>query len=439
MSLDQGRCSGEIDPKGNAMTHKTASGPEPLRDRIAALLSGAAVLLAVLAWPFIGNLAAYLSLGAFLPAVLIGFRLADCRRLISSSWIWLFLTGFALLSGSFVLQPDQASIASIGDFAIFAVAPAIGLAVAPLARTRFALNHLAFLGLVAAVLAAAIGAYGLAQGLNRVTAPNLSPIHFADFAMILGFMGLGLTLTAGSRWRWLALAGPVLGVVASVAAGTRSALLVGCALAALYALFLMQRFALPLWQKIALPVFMVAVVILVFYLAHLAGHTRAFEAVHAIWGALTGDLTGDSSTAYRIDMLRAGWRAFLDQPLVGHGWHQQLQAAMPYLPEDALRGYAREEWGYIHNEPLSLAVAAGLPGVLAYCLFFAAPFAALGARPVAAVSPLATFLATSFAVGLVISGMTDVLFMVEITKVLLVLVAACLFWLKEAPERHANG
>jgi O-antigen ligase len=421
------------------MTLTTASAREPLRDRIAALFAGLAVLCAVLLWPLMGNLAAYIALFLFLPAVLIGFRPSDLCRLMKSSWVWLLWAGFALLSCTFLFQPGRASLSSIGDFAVFAVAPAIGLAVAPLGRAWLTLDRFAVLCLAAAVLAGLVGAYGLTLGMRRVTAPNLSPIHFADLAVILGFMGMGVTLVFRSRWRWLALAGPVLGLAASVAAGTRSAVVVGCALAALYAVFFIQQRAMPLWQKLVLPAVLMALVVAIFYLAHLAGYTRAFDALHAIWGTITGDLSGDASTANRIEMFRAGWLAFLDRPLVGHGWHLQLQAAMPYLSEAAQRVYARQEWGYIHNEPLSLAVAAGIPGVIAYCLLIAAPFAALAGQPSGPGRSLATFLAATFVAGLMISGMTDVLFMVELPKLLLVLVAACMFWLKGAREHAANG
>lgn len=421
------------------MTVTPASAPQPLRDRIAALFAGLGLLSAILLWPVIGNAAAYLSLFLFLPAAIVGLRPDDVRRLMSASWVWLFWAGFGLLCLAFLLQPGGTGVSSIGDFAIFAVAPVIGLAMAPLGRTTLTLDRFAMLCLCATLVACAVGMYGLSQGARRVTAPNLSPIHFANIAVILGFMGLGVTLVGSSRWRWLALAAAPLGLAASVAAGTRSAVIVGCALAALYAFFLVQRHALALWQKIVLPIVLSALVVGAFYVAHLAGYTRAFDALRAIWGTFTGDLSGDTSTAYRIEMYRSGWQAFLDRPWVGHGWHQQIEAAIPYLSEAALRGYERQQWGYIHNEPLSLAVAAGIPGFIAYFLFMAAPFAAMARTPEGPHRSLAGFLACIFVSGLVVSGMTDVLFMVELPKLLLVVVSACLFLLPWKSERTANG
>lgn len=401
----------------------------PLRDRIAAFMSGGALLAGLWLWPFIGNVAAYAALALALPAAIIGWRNRDLMRVLSARWSWALLLGFALMAAAFILQPGQASLPSIGDFLIFGLAPLIVLGLAPLGRAGFSLTHLVVACLITAVLAACVGLYGMANGIGRVTAPSLSPIHFADLAIMFGFMGLGITLVRGSPWRWLAIAGPLLGLVAAIAAGTRAALIIGCALAALYSLFWLRKRRIPLWLKLLAPLAMGGAVVLALYLAHLAGQSRPFAALQAIWGTLSGDLGGDRSTGYRLEMYRAGWLAFLDSPLVGHGWHEQLAAAMPYLSEFGRAGYQAQAWSYIHSDPLSLAVAAGIPGLIAYWLFIAAPILAAVENHGRGDQVLRLYLALTFCVGLVVSGATDVLFMVEMPKVLLVLIAGTLFWL----------
>lgn len=387
------------------------------------------VISAFLLWPVVGNTAAYIAVLMALPACLAGWRHSYWINLLHSPPLWASWCGFLLLAVAFILQPGQPSIASIGDFLPFALMPVFALAISPLHRVRFKLDHFAVLCMVAAALAAVVGLIGLMQGEIRATAPEFSPIHFATLAVTLGFMSLALTLTSSkSPLRWLALAGPLCGLLAALASGTRAALLIGCALALLYGCMWVQRRSIPLWTKVIFPFAMAGIVLLAVYLASLAGVSRPLDALRATLGVLTGDLGSDTSTAYRVEMFRGGLRAFLDAPLFGHGWHNQLQAAMPYLSQMAREGYSAEGWGYIHNDPLSLSVAAGIPGLLAYFLFMATPLLAAFARRDAVAWDVRLYLALSFTVGLFVSGAMDVLFMVEIPKVSLMLVAGILLF-----------
>lgn len=77
----------------------------------------------------------------------------------------------------------------------------------------------------------------------------------------------------------------------------------------------------------------------------------------------------DESVNLRLAMLRAGWRAFLDSPVVGHGGQNRFQAARPYLPTDF------EEFSHLHNDFLTHAVAGGIPAVLLLLLLLFYPVA----------------------------------------------------------------
>ncbi|WP_084587695.1 O-antigen ligase family protein [Devosia riboflavina] len=402
---------------------------------ISMFFSGSVVVSAVTFWSFSGNYAAYISMLLAIPAFALGWQQSFWVVLRSSPVLWASWSGFLLLATAFLFQPALPSVASIGDFLPFALMPIFALAVAPLSSANFTLKHFALLCLAASALAALVGLAGLMLGQDRVTAPEFSPIHFATWAVTFGFMSLALTLSGKSPWRWIAWAGPVLGLLAALASGTRAALVIGCALALLYGCAWVQRRAIPLWFKIAIPLGLMGAVLLAVYLANLAGFSRPWNALRAIAGVVTGDLGQDTSTAYRVEMLRAGWQAFLNAPLVGHGWHNQLQAAMPYLSQMARDGYAVEQWGYIHNDPLSLSVAAGIPGLVAYFLFMAMPLLAAFSRRNAGNWDVRLYLALSFTVGLFVSGMMDVLLMVEMSKILLILVAASLLFIDVRDER----
>ena len=404
--------------------------------RTSVVLAAATPLPALLLWPFLGNIAAYVTLMLVGPAIAISWRHLNWRTLAQTPALWCFWGGFILLAASFLLQPGLPSIAFIGDFLPFALMPLFALALAPLQRTRINLGHLSLICFVASVLAAGVGLHGLTVGEARASAPGFSPIHFAVFSTVFGFMSLGFTLSGNSPWRWLLLAGPFFGVAASMASGTKATMIVGCALALVYGWFWMRRRALPFWARIATPLAMAAVVVLSVYLASLVGIGRPFEAIKATAGIVTGDLNGDLSTIYRVEMARAGWLAFLHNWTVGDGWSSQVTAAMPYFSPVGLQGYANERWGYLHNDALNFAVAAGLPGFVAYCLFLLAPLRAAGSRQRSPALDVRLYLAFTCVIGLLIGGMTDALFTVEMPKVFLTVITGLLFFLDTDPKQQ---
>lgn len=410
----------------------------PPRMGVAGLLAGAAVIACIGLWPVLGHLAAYLSLILLLPAVVAGWNGALLRHLLLERWVQFFLVAFVLIALAFLLQPARNSLPNIGDFLYFALVPLIALAVAPLAVRRPAFKWLTWLFFGSALLCAVVGAQGFFSSQARATAPDVSPIHFADLAIMMGFMGLAGTLVAGLRWRLALLAGPLAGVAAAMTSGTRAALPVALILAGLYGLFWVWKRPWPLLAKLLVPVGLCVAVVLVFALAYTLGFTRPLEAFEPVLALLRGEMPSEPSAAYRVEMYVSGFRAFLDAPLFGHGWHAQLAAALPYMSPMAQEGYAGELWGYIHNDALSLAVAAGLPGLVAYVLVLVAPVLAALAAPGKADRSARLYLALTLSIGLLASGATDVLFMVELPKLLLVLVTALIFWAGVGADEEAR-
>ncbi len=74
------------------------------------------------------------------------------------------------------------------------------------------------------------------------------------------------------------------------------------------------------------------------------------------------------SMEVRAALLRAGWAAFLDRPLVGFGPQYRFDAAARYLPDGSTLNYS-----HLHNDFLTHAVAGGLPAVLLLCLILMSP------------------------------------------------------------------
>jgi hypothetical protein len=402
----------------------------PFRIRAAFWCSTAAVVSALLLWPILGNVAAYIALFLLLPAAMLGINRADMVTTRQARWVWISFAAFGLVTAAFMFQPGHESLIYSGDFAIFAVAPVIALALGPWAREKLTLDHLSVLCVVSAAVAAAIGIFDLIQGQPRASALNdtLSPIHYAVLALMFGFMGLASLLHSGSLWRWALLLGPILGLVACIATGTRAAVIVGCVLAAIFGAFWVRQLKAPLWLKLLLPLIIMLGIAVCFYIAHLAGYSRVFNGFWSVWAILVGDPSIDTSTTFRLEMYRSGLIAFSESPIYGHGWREQISAALPHLNESAQAGFEREQWSYIHNDALSLAVSAGGLGLIAYVLMILLPIVAAFEHRAGGIDRRRLYMASICTAALVGGGLTDVLMMVELPKLLLVMIPALLFF-----------
>src|SRR5690606_31986361 len=133
----------------------------------------------------------------------------------------------------------------------------------------------------------------------------------------LGFLSLGGTLVEKAARKWMYLLGPVLAVIATIAAETRAALIVALGLALVYGVVALRGSAVPRLVKIALPLVLCGLVVLGFAVAYSFGFTRPMEAFQPVVALLRGEIPSDTSALYRVEMYRAGIRAFFDAPLFG--------------------------------------------------------------------------------------------------------------------------
>lgn len=408
---------------------------ESVRPRLARLAAGLVLVSGFALWPLLGHAAAYLALVFSLITLCFGWSGDALAGLLRARFVQALMGAFVLIALAFILQPGQPSLANIADFLPLALTPLLALALTPLAG-RLTVEKFSQLCLLATALCAIVGVHGLLNGVQRTTAPGFSPIHFADLAVVLGFLSLAGTLVERASRKWIFLLGPVLGLVATIAAETRAALIVALALALLYGIVWTRGSALPRLMKIVLPLALAALVVLGFAIANWLGFTRPFEAFQPLIALLRGEMPADTSSLYRVEMYMAGIRAFFDAPLFGHGWHNQIAASMPYLTDIGREGYALEKWGYIHNDALSLAVAGGFLGLAAYLFMLAAPLLAHFGAAHDRDGKARLYLALCLTAGLFVSGLTDVLLMVEVPKLLLVLGSASIYLIG---LRHADG
>jgi len=389
---------------------------EVLRRSLAWLVVAATLLV----WPILGNPSTYPVLVLVLFSPLAGVRLDDLSWVLGQTWIRLLLVAFVLIAVAFALNAKTVhDYAYILDFVILPLSVPISLLAMHLGP-RFDALRLSQLCLVSAAIALLIGLYGIYILHDvRVGGFELSPIHFADLAVIMGFMALGGFFVPAGRRHWYLLIGPAFGLGAAMFAGTRGALLVMVALGVSFVVFYLLWYQATKAVKLRMIGLLAVLAALALLLGSLVAGDRFFDAINVVANILSGREI-DSSSAYRMEMYSSGLRAFWDAPLFGHGWTHQLASALPYMSDMGRAGYELEKWGYIHNEALSFAVGGGAVGLLAYVVWMVAPFVGLRSIPVDHQATARAYLVTTLVLGLAIAGLTEVLFMSELAKTLMV-------------------
>jgi O-antigen ligase len=78
-----------------------------------------------------------------------------------------------------------------------------------------------------------------------------------------------------------------------------------------------------------------------------------------------------SSVAARLEMYRAGIKAFLDAPVIGYGYRNANEVASRYLTGEASRDI--RYYSHLHNEYLTNAVNAGIVGLVMLLILFFLP------------------------------------------------------------------
>ena len=280
---------------------------------------------------------------------------------------------------------------------------------AQISEAESKLPLLALLGAAVACSVALVQYFVLLN--NRPGGWELSPIHFADLSVTLGFISVAGLMGKSTPWRPIYALGPVIGVAAGALSGTRATLMVAAALFLLSLGFMAAQKA----GRHALLLGLVAIVLLVALVAlgPSLGLYRALD-LGQLLGAREGN---DVAFGFRLEQYQAAIKAFGDAPLFGHGWRHEVQSALQYMSDAARQDYLREHWGYIHDEFLSMSVGMGIFGSLAWVLLMSyPPVAVIWARRSGGLSAASTYMVLASWLGILVGGLTDVLFKTELTK-----------------------
>lgn len=350
-----------------------AGGKEPARTAKAVV--GAILVLSLVTPYFLGALGAYFQILCTL--AMAGAMLVARQKpaLAGDPGFKLLIVAFVVLSVGFTLGArDGRELPHALDFAMVLFFGPISGFLARFAAPRNT-RRVANLALSGAICTTVFALYQiLVAKEHRASGWDSGPIWSAEVAVILGFIS-ALGATSQSRWRWLYLAGPVLGVVTCLASGSRGPLLAVPFLIVVIVFISPRR-----WWAILAGTVLAAAILWIGMVTLLPQALPRLDSILVIGhDLLTGKAITGLSGATRQQFYSASLGAFLHSPWVGYGWTNKMTAIVPYLPGNGAALIAPHH--HLHSDILDFIVSGGLVGLLAYGLILAAPIAAAMAGP----------------------------------------------------------
>jgi O-antigen ligase len=239
------------------------------------------------------------------------------------------------------------------------------------------------------------------MGGRRSDAGLIGVIVLANTAMILGFLALiGAAADRGLR-RAIYLLGPAAGVSTLIMTQSRGPLLALVPLAVAAAIFLARSLRINWWWVAAGLIAGVAATAM--WVMSLGGRMARLPGI--FYSLLSGDFVRDRTAEFRLDLYQAGWTAFLESPLIGHGWARIMAAAIPHLENEALARLPQ-----LHNDFLDFAVAGGIIGIACYLTLVAAPVVLALFSPRDSQRRLRLYGCTVLSIAYFCDGLTDLMF-----------------------------
>lgn len=285
-------------------------------------------------------------------------------------------------------------------------------------------SRLAALGAALAFLVAIVARYGL--GYERADTPLAGAILLGNTAVLLGFLAVpGVLLRADARRRWLYLLPPLFGVAAVAITASRGPMLSIAPLVILCAMVITRQ--LRIRPSVAV---VATIAYLALCVAILFGLNDRLLTLFGIAGEMgTGVAVSDTNASIRLAFYEAGFRAFLEAPIFGHGWARMMTAVTPYLTEE-MREFL---WlPHLHNDIIDFAVAAGVVGVAIYLLILFTPLIAAWRSPPDRLYVCRLLAVTLLVTAYAFDGLTDLMFGMEYHTMLFVVLSAILLgWCRE--------
>lgn len=396
-------------------------------------LSGVILVAVFLISAVTGFVAPYIAILAGLLALPLVWRPGVIGPALTDTGMRLFLLAFVLLVLAFALSAREiGDIAAAGDFAILL----LGVAVYALFRRTANTNGALIIAVVAwagAFVTAAGGSYEVyVLGVERASGGS-NAMYYSEIGAMLGMLALLGVFAPGPRWRWALVSGPALSLGCVQLGGTRGALLGVAVLLCVFVTAALLRWP-RYWRHIVLGTgALLGVIALI--AAVVFDLSRLTAVPGLLWQALESGSTADGSVNIRLQFYSAGLQAFAESPIHGYGWWQRFIAIEPYLATDAARAFSGP-LGHLHNDVLNFATAAGVLGLLAYVLMLVAPAISAWRSPRDSQWWFRIVASISLAAGFFAFGLSDALFVVEVTRTVYILGAvAILGFCRDEPLR----
>lgn len=202
-------------------------------------------------------------------------------------------------------------------------------------------------------------------GADRATTGITDTIRLGDTATLLGFLALMGMLARQDRGRFLYLLGPTLALPVVLLTGARGAMLAFPVLAVAAALIIGHRRWIAAAAGGAF-----ALAVLVAGLTDFFGNARLQSVFEVFRDIAAGSAVADEAVRIRIELYKAGWAAFQQSPLIGHGWAGLMSSIEPFLADG---DKVHATLPHLHNEILNFAVFGGVAGVAIYLMLIAMP------------------------------------------------------------------
>jgi len=255
------------------------------------------------------------------------------------------------------------------------------------------------------------------MGGRRVDAGLIGVIVLANTAVLLGFLSLIGAAADHGLWRFVYLLGPIAGVSAEILTKSRGPLMAIVPLAIAAAIFLARSLRINWWWVTAGLIAGLAAIVM--WVWSLGGRMAKLPGI--FYSILSGDFVRDRTAEFRLDLYQAGWKAFQDAPIIGHGWARIMAAATPYLENPELASLPQ-----LHNDFLDFAVAGGIVGIACYVALLGAPVVLGLLSPRDSLRRIRLYGCAVLSIAYFFDGLTDLMFGFEFHTALYAAILAIL-------------
>ncbi|MDR7031645.1 O-antigen ligase family protein [Mesorhizobium sp. BE184] len=305
------------------------------------------------------------------------FAFKSGEKLIALTFlIYLGLTFLFAVANVEFLDGLRAVVTNLGFLLLLPLLPVLRHFYRPY-WDRWFLTSIAAGGMVSGLAGALLATY---SGTARIEAFAGNSLVYAYMAGISALMNGWLAASTTGRSRLLHAAGSLGGIVALVLSGSRAPVAFFLIVAAVCVPVWIYVNRVLNWRRLLFGLYIAVVALAGLY--QLLSTTRAFRGVfyrsQALFDTLLHpDIAGaELGFTSRVEMLRAGFAAFLDHPLFAYGRQNVMSVANAQYASDGFFHYT-----HLHNAYLTEAVASGALGLLAFCLVLWSPIMAVRAKP----------------------------------------------------------